>query len=93
MSVTNFGITSVGIAPVGMKSFSTTGPLPSARFPSPKFVPSNVKLDTVTQRTSFSLAPVGVPAFNLLFASKKAACCQSTSLIYIKCLSFTTMNS
>ena len=69
-SVINLGITSDGILLVGTYSFSVTGPTPSGILPVPKLVPSSSKSVTVDHITSLSLALVGKPFCNLLFASK-----------------------
>ena len=69
-SVIKLGITSVGTALVGIKLLSVTGPVPSALFPVPKFVPSSSNAVTVAHNTVLSPGNVGDPTASLFVAVK-----------------------
>ena len=61
ISVTNKGITFIGIAPVGTKVFNTTGPTPDGKLPSPCDVPERYTANGLAQIVSLSSALTGTP--------------------------------
>ena len=83
-SVIKFTITCVGTAFVGIKLLRVTGPVPSALFPTPKFVPSSSRAVTVAHKTILSPGNVGEPTANL-FVGVKYCPAGGTNLINPPC--------